>query len=645
MSTNLPPDLPEMPPRKRKKTEDMTREEMDEAGRRHNRFKARRPVTKPVLDIPKPTKVTGAYAETSTHRQHAEATANKLPDVDFSALLASDDTPKAQAAQHAIIVMQAIIRRRAESLKLYSSLPMQEDFHASKARVRLVKGSNRSGKTLSACIEVARAVTNADPHGKYPKKGTWFLVGDDWSHHGKTIYPKLFVRGAFHVIRDLQTGELRAYRPWDPSDVARVKERKEAEPMIPKRLIQSISWHKKNEGIPKLITLKTGWTMHFFSGTSDPPQGAAIDGVLLDEEIPNEKWFPEMNSRIVDRDGKLIWSATPEVGTDAFFELCSVAEEQELLPKNFRKIEMFQLTLKDNPHISQQAKEAMSSMLSDEMRMVKVDGQFALSGRKVYQEFSKLVHGIERFDVPAEWTNFLAVDPGVQICAVLFGSCPCPADLGKDAYEFVLWDELYIPRCDAKKFAAALYRKVEGRNFESFIIDTHGSRVTEAGSGLTIYEQYSNALKEKGIRSIKTGHSFAWGNDMLKDGISMVKSYMRQQDFGKGPKLRVMYKRNANGFLEPCLPNLAKEFERYRYKQVQGITLDDTDERRDNHLMACLRYLIMSKPRYRKPDGVGIMDPAVAAFFREQERGRGNRHVHFGPGSGSDVSSNTNRRP
>lgn len=632
MAIDLPPDLP--PREKPKPREERTEEETKEANRRHGSKMKRRPRPTKKISKTETKKAMTAYDDASTHKQH-EAKVNVEPKFDFAALVALDDTPKSQAAQDLVEVMKAIFRRQSESLKLYHALPTQERFHKSTARVRLVKGSNRAGKTLCSAIEVARAVTNSDPYKKYPKAGICFIVGDDWAHHGQTIYPKLFLPGAFKVIRDRETQMLRAFRPWDEEDLKRAKEAKPSAPLIPKRLIADIAWHKPKENIPKVATLKTGWQLYFFSGTSDPPQGADVDLVWPDEEIPNEKWFPEMNSRIVDRHGKLIWSATPEIGTDEFYELCSRAEEQELLPESFRQIELFNITLRDNPHITEQAKSAMESALSDEMRLVKVEGQFALSGRKVYQEYSKLIHGIEHFEIPSEWTNFAAIDPGVQICAVLFGSCPKPEDVRADPYDFVVWDELYIPRCDAKKFADRFARKVEGRNFEDFIIDTRGSRVTEAGSGLTIYEQFARALKDLNVRSRRSGSSFTWGSDLLRDGILMVKSMMRQQEGSKGPRLRVMYKRNDNGIFEPTLPNFAKEMERYRYKQVAGITLEDTDERRDNHLMACLRYLIMRKPKYRKAEGFAMMDPAVAAFFKDQERDRGKRHVHFGPAGGA----------
>src|SRR5947209_15906906 len=39
-------------------------------------------------------------------------------------------------------------RRSIESLRLYEPLPLLEKFHASTAKMRIIRGSNRAGKTL-----------------------------------------------------------------------------------------------------------------------------------------------------------------------------------------------------------------------------------------------------------------------------------------------------------------------------------------------------------------------------------------------------------------------------------------------------------------------------------------------------------------
>jgi hypothetical protein len=58
---------------------------------------------------------------------------------------------------------------------------------------RLFLGGNRSGKTLTAAVEVARIMTGQDPFGKQPKKdGIAILVGKDLNHCGKVMAKKLF---------------------------------------------------------------------------------------------------------------------------------------------------------------------------------------------------------------------------------------------------------------------------------------------------------------------------------------------------------------------------------------------------------------------------------------------------------------------
>src|SRR5579859_4814531 len=109
--------------------------------------------------------------------------------------------------------------RRTEALRLYEPLPSQERFHSSAYQERLLRGSNRGGKTLPAAIEVARAVTGQDPFGKYPKSGGLCVcVGKDGAHCADPMWRKLARAGAFRIIRDLDTGLWRAYRAYDRSE-------------------------------------------------------------------------------------------------------------------------------------------------------------------------------------------------------------------------------------------------------------------------------------------------------------------------------------------------------------------------------------------------------------------------------------------
>jgi hypothetical protein len=550
---------------------------------------------------------------------------------DFRHLAAADDTYEKDAAQELLDIASRIAERRREALKLYEPLPVQEEFHASRTRIRLLRGSNRGGKTLPAAVECARIATNQDPHGKYPDHGTIFVVGKDWDHIGQVIYKKLFARGAFKIIQDRATGLWRAFRPTDPADARRRAEAKDAPPLIPKRFIKSIAWKEKKKQQPSRVELHNGWVIRFFTGLADPPQGEAVNYIWLDEEIKAEGWFSEMTVRLGDHEGTFTWSATPQNGTIQFYDLCQRADETREL--DYRTVEQFVIRLADNPHITEKAKRDMEADLNDEQRRVRIEGDFSLGGQKIFGEFSVSVHGVPAFDVPADWTRYGVVDPGHQICACLFAAVPPPNSFG-EGLEIVLYDELYIPASSAAKFGEAFARKCEGVTFESFVIDTRGSRITEAGSGRTVYEQYSDELKKRGVRSERTGHSFQWGCDMPLDGIERIRRYLAVQPIFGRPKLRVMVDVDEKGRWTKRLKNFHWEIERYLYLKRGDLVTDQPDEaNKRTHLMACLRYLVMADPKWvpaarRQP----LLDPAIRAFYKQQRANpAGPRHTHFGP--------------
>lgn len=563
----------------------------------------------------------------------------KQGDIDLSFLAEEDrSSERGRAAQQLVDIARILIERRAEGLRLYKPLPLQEEFHASNCRVRLLRGSNRSGKTLAGCVEVARAVTRNDPHNKYPKGGDWYIVSEQWGEIGRVIYPKLFGKGPFKVIRDEVTKEMRAYRPWDPADAARWAQAKDAEPLIPKRyLAKPIAWHDKKLNQPELIELNTGWRLHFFSGESKPPSGSAIDGALLDEEIKEAEWFVELNSRIAEREGVIVWSATPEIGTDQFHDFSQKAAEQILLPPKERDVEEYKLTLADNPHLTEKAKRGMASMLSEQDYEVRILGEFASVGRIIFPEYSRRSHCIDHFEIPKKWTFYAAIDPGHQVCAVLFGAVPDPADMVgcEDPFDLVIYDELYIPKCSAKLFAIKFEEKTRQTDFEDWAIDMHGARPTEIGSGMTVFEQYRNGLADLGVTCFRRGSGFAIGDDDVKGTIERCRHFLSNNPFHGHPRVRIMAKRNDHGHFRPLLPNFDYELTRWKYKTVKGIATDEPETRGRVHSMACFRYLCGLKPKY-VPQRKARQNESMEFFERmrrkaERQHAPPTRSLSFGP--------------
>lgn len=510
-------------------------------------------------------------------------------------------------------ILIEIANRKIEGLRLYEPLPHQEAFHSSKCREKVVRGSNRAGKTLCSAVEVARAVTGQDPHNKYPKNdGIWYCVGKDGRQVGQIMWKKLARPGSYRMIRDLATGQWRAFRPNDAGDEARAHEAKPAPPLIPRRLIKEISWENKKEGLPKIVRLTNGWEMHFFSSLGKPPQGSDINGAWFDEEIVDADWYPEIAARLVDRRGHFVWSATPQSGTDELYSLHERAERQVEtgVPVEERTIEEFVMLIGENRFMTPMQIKEFVDKLTDEERNVRIGGEFAMMSAKVFPEYDRETHDVDYFQIPPDWTRYASVDPGRQVCAVLFGAVP-PPDMGDFFY---LYDELYIRNCDAEMFGERMAEKVGGQTIYQMLIDHQQSRVTEMGSGLSIESQYSRALAKRKIACSLTGSAFTWGVADPRAGVEACRPWFSIRSDGKC-KLRVMRDK---------VPNFIAEIKKYRYKRTRGVIMEIPEDRGFVHQMANFRYLVQSNPKWVRPrEGHVALSGAYKRLLDKKKKNQG----------------------
>jgi hypothetical protein len=502
--------------------------------------------------------------------------------------------------QHAASEMKALQgelkERQLEALRLYRPTPKQDEIHRCKASEILVIGGNRSGKSLCTFVEDARAVCGEDPYNKYPKTdGVLVIVGKDWRHIGMVVYPLLFNSGAFKIIKDLQTGE---WRPFNPStDEARRSEAKASPPLIPKRLVKSKSWVLKSAQYIQTCVLHTGWTIFFFSSEGDPVQGFSCDRAHIDEDINNENWVPELQARLVDRKGCFAWSAMPHSTNNALLGLKERAEEQEEIHGDESTIRQFKLRFLDNPHLDEKEKKKSLARWSavglDTVRQ-RAEGEFITDSVLMYPSFSMQVHGYERSglengQIPADWTRYAVIDPGHSVTAILFAAVP------PDEKFFLLYDQLYLRQCNAKIFGEEFEKKVKDTHFHSFIIDAHGARLRDIGSGRLPSEQYTEQLVQRNIRSQVTGASFLAGCDDIPARSEATRVAMHIRPDGT-TQLRV---------LSAAVPDLERELKRYRKKvnYVSGVPVvtDAPNTRGECHLAQCLEYLCAYRPKYHKP--------------------------------------------
>ena len=211
------------------------------------------------------------------------------------------------------------------------------------------------------------------------------------------------------------------------------------------------------------------------------------------------------------------------------------------------------------------------------------------------------------------------IDPGHQVCAVLFLAVP-PNNDAVYAYE------LYLRDCDARKFAIHVAQKCKDQQIQACIIDPNMAVYTEVASGKTVARQYSDALEAEGFEAISTGTGFVLGCDNVEAGLLAMRGWLRIGDSGK-PFFRVVRGK--------C-PSLEFEFKRYVKQRVAGQVMDKPNQKRNSHLMDASRYAALYNPRFVKP---GIpkarISATVRAFRAKQERKKqktGGNGINLGPG-------------
>lgn len=528
--------------------------------------------------------------------------------------------------------------RTHESLLLYEPSKIHDQFHKSRATERVLRGGNRAGKTTPVMVELARAVTGQDPYGKYPKtNGRVFLVGAKLQHLADVFYEKLFKSRAFKMIPDPVTGKMRNYRPWEdgwdnPSAVW-------APALIPERFIKDMVFETKSRKTLLYCSLTTGWEIMCFSSEADPPVGTDVDLVVIDEDVKNPDWVVEMQARILDRKGRMIWSTLPYSKNSILRDMCRRAHDEMAEHPDNPYIEEFVLRMRDNPYLSDFAKETFQKQLADngyslEMRDL---GEFATNHYLVWPTFDIRTHGINLKDpqrlgtfdereikdifpggqIPHDWARYMVIDPGRQVCAVLFAVVP-PPRLKLDIV--ILEGELYLRDCTAAMLAQAVSRYLEHKALMASIIDTHGSRVHDPGTGVTTEMQYSRALKEVGVKAQLTGTSFIAGFDQIEAREHMVSNWLAIRSDGT-TKFRI---------IEGACPWFEREIQDFfRQTDAKGIIKDQGDYRRAAHLMSCIGYLAAYDPKWRRPSKSLIQDErsrrekaalAQANDGRKQER-------------------------
>lgn len=525
-----------------------------------------------------------------------------------------------------------------------------------------VGGGNRSGKSVPCFARDAAyardtyitSITGEKiyirPEKFRNKPVTMWFIGLQENYIGQTLYRILFEPGAFKVIRDKFTQELRAYRPWDEEDVARESECEPAPPLIPESEIESIAWKNKADCVFETVTLKNGAKLHAFASTAAAKEGDPVHYIHIDERINNSAHYTEWQARTLDYEGIIVWTAWPQdVANEAFEGVCERAETEaelvELGHRDYPRVSKFTFTVFGNPFIPKLSKERATdgSMGWDEATVQgRVYGNPSHVSIYIYPSFDEDYHSAIVDDpndavsnwlkahggVPGRtWLHELILDPGVIKPGVLFGAVP-PRDLWNSSEPvMVVYDEIYTPRIDAVELAKAVADKVPpGVQFHRGIIDMRSGRTTGYGYKTPTREVYAKQLELKGIRFWRTDSThFVAGNDNFQARRMMVDNALKSRDDGR-PLLRIVTER--------C-PNTIAQMRRNKLKMVNGTVTDEPVDREKNDLRACVEYWVSASPKWFPPPKAAKEWQEDVIERRLREMGAGEKKevsFHIGPG-------------
>lgn len=475
--------------------------------------------------------------------------------------------------------------------------------------------------SIAGFTEDARAVLGLDPHGKYPAKGTLVCIGYGQSHIGTIIYRHLFQPGLFKIIRTSKQEGWRIFRPWEQDreingkkgDLGLEDQAEPSPPLIPEKYIkEDFAWDDRRARVFSRVVIETPnteWEIRAYNSNGDPRQAQGFNANLvhIDEDLADAEWYIEMVARTNAVQGLLRWTALPHEDNDAM-KLMEERAEEDAGDENPRTV-IFTASATDNPFYSDKEKQQDARLwkqMGEDVYRQRFLGEYTNSGR-MYPTFSVDLHtAISELEgrskvqeivtdgggvIPHEWCRYAAVDPGHAVCAVLYFAVP-PPDVGD---QVVIYDELYLRGCDAKMFAAAHAEKARGITLQDFIIDAHGGRLREIGSGVTPREQYSSQLRKQGMRSVASGYDFRDGSDNIKGRETILREWLGVREDGTTRLLVIP---------ERC-PEFCREMVRFRKKKLkiggQATFIDEGERRTNTHAIEACEYGVAMGLPYVKP--------------------------------------------
>ncbi len=548
--------------------------------------------------------------------------------------------------QQGVAAAAKVAKAKLDALEIFRPTEYQEKVVTCDATEILVEGGTRSGQSTIVAAMIAaylrgKPITFADGTKHEVREPGWkdrpvtvWLVGLQLNHIGQTLYRLLCRPGAFDMVRDKQTGLWRAWQPGriPGDDQIPVEERKPAPPLLPPSEIATESWDNKSKHEFASLTMKDGSWVYAYASSGAVKRGDPVNRIWIDEEIENSEHYPEWQSRLSDRKGRIYWTSWPNMKTPALINLYRrcVAQRDEVERRVRTKADVTNFVFKgtDSPFVDDEEKRKRSEGWTDEQRRARADGEFVMDTIQAYPEFDPRYHCVDygdhsplndkvteamrklNWNAPHDWCVDLILDPGTTRPALLWAAIP-PVEFWDDGEPYhIIFREMAIPNIDAAEMAKRSKAADPGRRYSRFIGDRKAGDQTPMGFSWTVFEQYSKEFRKAGLRCQLTGDMFLRSETVWVTRSMKLRALMRSRPCGR-PRFRVV--------AHMC-PVLVKQLQTV----VKHVAKEDVQDKlatgQVHDVLDTAEYYAGFDPTFMAPPpGPAIVDPGQAMWDADKK--------------------------
>ena len=466
----------------------------------------------------------------------------------------------AMAPAERLAILDALeAKRKEESFIRYWQPDASEDQRkiftsfAPEAKVVLVKGGNRSGKS-----EAGAPIATAWALGK-----EYFRDEPAWEWVKDLPIPEppnnIWVVGLdFPTVKNVLWYEKLSNGKDHPGFLPAGSER---ERLIKKISESDFQVYFRNGSV---ITCKSA------DSGREKFQGASVDLIWIDEE-PDVDIYDECFQRTADCAGKILVTVTPLIDIASGVREPWVYDLHEQAVKGSKEVVSVNLSVLNNKYVPEDEKRRLKEKWSGKPEeAARLYGDFVRRSGLIYDQWNAQKHVIGPFPLSRSWKRVACIDPAPTGPTACLWACIDPAG------NMFIYREYYESNLVVSEHAKNILTQNAGDKIDLWLIDPKGGTQRNAETHRTIAQLY----RDSGIPVREARLPEDWGLNAAREYVNATVQPTVRHAFVKVFQACSMFKYEIEHYV----------WDFYSSGPMKGLSKDKPRKRHD-HLMNCFQYI------------------------------------------------------